>query len=55
MFSWILSGIVLVVIIGFFTAGYPRIALPRKASFKGIESPEVKPMTVSVDGPNSAC
>lgn len=41
MFPWILLGIVLVIIIGFFIVGYPRVSLSRKAGFEGIESPEV--------------
>ena len=41
MCLWIALGIALVVIIAFFIIGYPRINLPRKAGFEGIESSEV--------------
>jgi ubiquinone/menaquinone biosynthesis C-methylase UbiE len=41
MLLWILLGIVLVILTGFFIIGYPRINTPRKSGFEGIESPEV--------------
>lgn len=41
MFPWIVLGIALFIIIGLFIVGYPRISLPRKAGFEGIESSEV--------------
>lgn len=41
MCSWISLGVALVFIIALFIIGYPRISLPRKAGFEGIESPEV--------------
>ena len=41
MFPWIVLGIALFIIIGLFIVGYPRISLPRKAGFEGMESSEV--------------